>query len=190
MSSQTWRSLLTCRSIPEFNGAICMAETRKKKICFGILYLFSFFFAFDLLLKAASQWIISHWPGNDELRVTLSALTPVPSADGPFLWIRQRAYLKLLAVMASCLLAHVRHACKPSTWIGAHGSSPAIYLLTVTLPLLPTANRVKCRDEFSRAVGKILTAGHWWLVDGQGIWVLKDWIPVSRSIKDSTVKND
>lgn len=143
-------------------------------------FLISFFFAFDLLLEGASQWIISHWPGNDELRVTLSALTPVPSANGPFLWKRQWVHLKLLAVMASCLLAHVRHACKPCTWIKAHGSTTAIYLLTVTLSLLPAPNRVKCRDEFSGAVGKVLTAGHWWLVDGQGVWVVKDWIPVSR----------
>ncbi len=36
-----------------------------------------------------------------------------------------------------------------------------IYLLAVTLSLLPAADRVKCRNKFSRAVSKVLTAGHW-----------------------------
>lgn len=44
--------------------------------------------------------------------------------------------------------------------IKARSYTAAIYLLTVTLSLLPAPDRVKCRDEFSGAVGKVLTAGH------------------------------
>lgn len=47
------------------------------------------------------------------------------------------------------------------------------YLLAVALSLLPAPDRVKCRDEFSGAVGKVLAAGHRRLVDGQRIGVLE-----------------
>lgn len=43
----------------------------------------------------------------------------------------------------------------------ARGSAAATYLLAVTLSLLPAPDRVKCGDEFSGAVGKVLAAGHW-----------------------------
>lgn len=63
-----------------------------------------------------------------------------------------------------------------------------VYLLAVTLSLLPAADRVKCRDEFSGAVGKVLTAGHRWLMDSQRIWILKYWVPVKTMRNTSDLK--
>lgn len=48
-----------------------------------------------------------------------------------------------------------------------------LYLFAVSLSFLPRANRVKCRYEVHRAVGKVLAAGHRRLVDSQRIGVLE-----------------
>lgn len=55
------------------------------------------------------------------------------------------------------------------------------YLFAVALSFLPRANRVKCRYEVHRAVGKVLAAGHRRLVDSQRIGVLEYWITVKYS---------
>lgn len=59
------------------------------------------------------------------------------------------------------------------------------YLFTEPLSLLSGAHWVKCRNDFSWTVRKIFAAGHWRLVDGQRIWILKDRIPAQRSFYNS-----
>lgn len=56
------------------------------------------------------------------------------------------------------------------------------YLFTVALPLLPGSHRVKCRDELIRTVSKVLTAGHWGLMDGQRIRVFKNRVPAQKNV--------
>lgn len=62
--------------------------------------------------------------------------------------------------MGLFLTTYIHHAGKILNLISTNHYTTDIYLLTVTLSLLPAADRVKCRDEFSGAVGKVLTAGH------------------------------
>lgn len=55
------------------------------------------------------------------------------------------------------------------------------YLFAVALSFLPRANRVKCRYEVHRAVGKVLAAGNRRLMDSQRIWVLKNGVTVKKT---------
>lgn len=57
---------------------------------------------------------------------------------------------------------------------------PIEYLFAVALSFLPRANRVKCRYEVHRAVGKVLTAGHRRLVDSQRIGVLEYGVTINE----------
>lgn len=61
------------------------------------------------------------------------------------------------------------------------------YLFAVALSFLPRANRVKCRYEVHRAVGKVLAAGHRRLVDSQRIGVLEYRVTVGRRAKTKSL---
>lgn len=60
-------------------------------------------------------------------------------------------------------------------------------LFAEALSLLPRANRVKCRYEVHRAVGKVLAAGHRRLVDGQRIGVLEDGVTAPQANTDTLI---
>lgn len=66
---------------------------------------------------------------------------------------------------------------------------PVQYLFAVALSFLPRANRVKCRYEVHRAVGKVLAAGHRRLVDSQRVGVLKYGVAVSKRAQTKSLSN-